>query len=296
MLTTLHPLLRLFSAALIPLHRLSGGRRSRFEAAGASVPVWEFGPADGEPWLLLHGLASTALAWRPVIKALRHECRLVVPELSAWAGARTLTDGGGGIGLEQGRLLVHGLLERFPAGRPATVAGMSLGAWMALLAAFAGDPRIGRLVLVDAAGYRDQDWQRIERLVRARTRDDFDELCTALFARPPWFITAARPGLALGYRSSGVAGTLGSIQEEHSFGAAELARLRLPAAVIWGEEDRLFELRVGEEMAAALPAGCLYRLPGCGHNPQWEAPRALVEAVRHFRGSTAPGWAPAASV
>ena len=58
-----------------------------------SLVYYAIGPADGEPWLVLHGLGSIAASWSPVMRRLRRSCRLLVPELSALGGTRCDGDG-----------------------------------------------------------------------------------------------------------------------------------------------------------------------------------------------------------
>ena len=277
-------LLRLFGRATVPVHRLLGGRRFDFEAAGMTVPVWEFGPADGEPWLLLHGLASSALAWRPIVQELPG-CRLLVPELSPWAG------GPPALTLAQGVALATGLIERRLGGGPATVAGMSLGGWIAVRLALARPELVSRLLLVDAAGWRDQDWERIERLVRVETRRDLSALYDAIFSRVPWSLQVVREGFYHAYRSQGVASTLDSVTESQVYGPAEMARLAVPVGVVWGVDDGLFTTRVARETAQHARQGRLWLLPDCGHNPHWEAPGRFRRVVREFRDwAKIPPW------
>lgn len=49
-----------------------------------------------------------------------------------------------------------------------------------------------------------------------------------------------------------------------------LASIRLPVHVVHGEVDRIIPVRVGREIAAALPNATLTILPGIGHEPQHE--------------------------
>jgi pimeloyl-ACP methyl ester carboxylesterase len=55
----------------------------------------------------------------------------------------------------------------------------------------------------------------------------------------------------------------------------------LPAgtAVIWGEEETLFPLPLGKKLAAEIPGGRLFVLPGAGHDGPLETPRAFREAL-----------------
>ncbi len=61
-----------------------------------------------------------------------------------------------------------------------------------------------------------------------------------------------------------------------------LRALDLPAQVLWGTEDPVAVLAIGERLAAEIPGATLERLEGVGHYPQLEAPSAFAEAVNRF--------------
>ena len=62
----------------------------------------------------------------------------------------------------------------------------------------------------------------------------------------------------------------------------ELARIQVPALVVWCREDRITPLSWGEQYAAALPRGQLATLESCGHLPNLEQPQAFNRAVLEF--------------
>lgn len=62
----------------------------------------------------------------------------------------------------------------------------------------------------------------------------------------------------------------------------ELAAVQQPALVIHGEQDRIIDKRVAEDLAAALPAAELIVMRGVGHAPQLEAPRHTARIVERF--------------
>ncbi|MGQ0538768.1 MAG: alpha/beta fold hydrolase [Gemmatimonadaceae bacterium] len=62
----------------------------------------------------------------------------------------------------------------------------------------------------------------------------------------------------------------------------ELARIQVPALVVWCREDRITPISWGEQYAAALPRGQLATLESCGHLPNLEQPQAFNRAVLEF--------------
>lgn len=276
-------LLRLFGPVTALALRGLGARRRRERIGRLSLVVYELGPEDGEPWVLLHGMGSTALSWAPIARALRRDCRLLVPELSALGGTRGPRPA---LDVGEGAAAVAELIRRRVRGGRATVAGISLGGWIATRLALAHPELAERLLLVNCAGYLNQDWNRIRELVRVRGIDDVDRLCGALFHRPQPWVRFARRGFLAAYRSPAVRAVLDSIRPEDAFGEPELRGLEIPCGLIWSEHDALFTLEVGRAMAAALPYSRLFAVPDCGHAVQWECPRALLRALDAFRGWT----------
>jgi len=66
--------------------------------------------------------------------------------------------------------------------------------------------------------------------------------------------------------------------------AAQLGAITHPTLVIWGEEDRVFPIAVGEELHQAIKGSQFTRVPNAGHIPQWEQPdlvnRSLIAYIR----------------
>lgn len=61
---------------------------------------------------------------------------------------------------------------------------------------------------------------------------------------------------------------------------AGLATIRGRVHVVHGDSDRVIPVRVGHEIAAAIPGATLTVLPRTGHEPQLERPDATVAAIR----------------
>ncbi len=284
-------LLRLYMIATALYLLAAGGRRRRLSSGDVSLVYYRLGPlpwmrwlrrrsGPAEPWILLHGLGSVAATWGRSLHSLRRECRLIVPELSALGGTRAP---GGALDLEQGARLAARLIEEELGGGPVTVAGLSMGGWMAMRLAQRRPELVARLVLVDAAGYREQDWDRIDGLVKVKDLPGVDRLYGAMFGTPPWVMRRSRSTFLRAYTSPGVRHLLASLEERDTYRDDDLARLTMPVALIWGEHDGLFTLQVGRAMAAALRRCRFYVLRGCGHAVHLECPRALADALQEVR-------------
>jgi len=271
------------------LLRALGCRSFRFRVGAARLKCWRVGPPDGEPWVMLHGLGSVAASWTMLLRELRGDCRIVIPELS-WLGGSEVPDGA--LAVRDGVEVVSALIEREFPRRPVTVVGNSLGGWVALRLALLRPELVSRLVLVGPGGYRDQDWEHIERLIRVSTLRDADRLLEAMFVRPPVSERILRHGFRAAFTSKAVTGAIDKMSEDDALTTADLARITVPTALVWGDHDGIFTIDVAERMTAALPRGVLYRVATAGHIVQWESPRMLVDAVRDFRGRTAPAAPP----
>lgn len=277
------PFARGFARATATALRASGLRPETIEHAGWRVRLWRGGRPGGEPWLLLHGLGATTATFLPLLRHLQHskaDVELALPELSELGGtvgprpAPSVPEA-----IELARAVArHAFGDRRP-----TLGGISLGGWIAVKAALAAPEAFERLLLVVPGGFMDQDWDRIERMVRVSTLEDTNELWHALFVRPPWYLRIGRPFLFLAYRSSAVRAILETVRREDAYGAAELAALRLPVGLIWGERDTLFRAEVGEAMRRALPRATLAVVPAAAHGVQWERSRDFFAAVDAFR-------------
>ena len=273
-------LLRLYFIWTAAVLRALGARRVKLAVGDSVLLCYEIGPSDGEPWVLLHGLGATSLAWSSAIRKLRREVRLLVPELSALGG--TVTPGGG-LNVIEGVRAVQALIEWWAPGRTVCLAGISLGGWMAVRLAMESPDLIGRLVLIDAGGYRDQDWERIQKLTDISDLGGVSRLYKALFRRTPWVFEMSRHGFLKAYTSRAVKYVLESTTPESTYGPEDLADIDKPTLLVWGEQDGLFRLEVAQAMEHHLPHSQLVTLRNTGHAAHWENPREMTAAIDRFR-------------
>ena len=135
-------LLYLFSLLTRYLLTLTGARRKHLRAGSVRLAYYVLGPEDGEPWVFLHGLGSVAATWGRTLFRLRRDCRLVIPELSSFGGSQIP---GGALDVRHGATVVSRLIEKEFGRRPVTVAGLSLGGWLAVRLALEHPELVARL-------------------------------------------------------------------------------------------------------------------------------------------------------
>jgi pimeloyl-ACP methyl ester carboxylesterase len=174
------------------------------------------------------------------------------------------------------------LLDRLGVVRTALV-GHSMGGWISLAFAAAHPERVERLVLVDAAGLRfDPDFS-FERALLPETLDDLARLIAANFRRPPFLPRFVMRDI-LRHARRERAGREALLQrlvygDDHVDDA--LARITAPALLVWGRDDPITPLAIGERLAAALPGARLVVFDDCAHSPN-------IECAPHFNAVMLP--------
>jgi pimeloyl-ACP methyl ester carboxylesterase len=63
---------------------------------------------------------------------------------------------------------------------------------------------------------------------------------------------------------------------------AQYQTIKVPVLIIWGKEDEVVPLEVGEKFKRDIPDSQLVVLPRCGHIPPEEEPLATREAILDF--------------
>lgn len=111
---------------------------------GGSLRVWEWGPADGEPLVALHGITAHGRSFRALAERLP-ERRVLAPDLRGRGESRHIS---GPFSMVAHADDVAAVLDATDV-PSATVLGHSMGAFAALVAAHRHGSRVDGLVLVD---------------------------------------------------------------------------------------------------------------------------------------------------
>ncbi len=250
---------------------------------GARIHYVERG--DGPTIVLVHGLADDARTWNATIEALAGKYRVIAPDLIGHGRSdKPLFNYRAGTFADfLSKFLDDLRIER------ATLVGNSLGGWASILVALNEPQRVERLVLVDSAGYADQ---HLPAVLNPTTLEESRELLSLVFAGKKFTNDPALAELILAARVANGDGTtiarfLESAQRNEDANDGKLSGLTMPTLVIWGEQDKLLPLSLGERFAKEIPGAKLAIIPNSGHVPQVESPQKFNEVLLGFLEQTA---------
>lgn len=170
------------------------------------------------------------------------------------------------------------------------VLGNSMGGGVALRLARSWPDRVAGIVLVASIG-RDihdgpaQQWTHRDNPLIPR-EEDIEQFMKIALERPPpvgravilhVVVERAKKADSLYKLFRGFIGATGDAGVPSDLGA-----IRQPVLVIHGEQDRIIDKRVAEDLTRSLPRAELVVMRGVGHAPQLEAPRHTARLIERF--------------
>jgi pimeloyl-ACP methyl ester carboxylesterase len=66
---------------------------------------------------------------------------------------------------------------------------------------------------------------------------------------------------------------------------ANLSTISVPTFILWGREDKIIPLKVGEMLHEAIPNSTLEIIEQCGHIPHEEKPDEAIARISRFLGT-----------
>jgi pimeloyl-ACP methyl ester carboxylesterase len=254
---------------------------------GARVRFTDVG--EGPAVVLLHGFASSLETWDLLAPVLRARHRVIAVDLKGFGW----TDRPAGDYSPQAQAaMVLALLDQRGVKDVAVVAH-SYGASVALAMALAAPERVRRLALYDAWVYEEQLpsfflWSRAKGLGETlfalfyEERPE-DKLALAFYdpSRVPERLIEdverafARPGT----RAAALAAVRGM---RYAQVQGRYRTIDKPVLLLWGREDVVTPVSIGERLARDLPRSRLVVYPRCGHLAMLEAAAATNAEVATF--------------
>ena len=259
--------------------------------------------SEGPPLLLLHGFGTNGFTWSRWIQELSRDFRVHVVELKGFGHAPKPRDGLYSPA-DQATLIHHWILQNDL--RDLTLVGHSLGGGVALLTALSflhSDPdRIRALAILAGIAYP----QPVSRYLRILGNPLWGPLLLRLFPSRLVIRTALRKAYHPSHPVSAsyveayahllrfpdgryvLSRSAAQFQTPEAMSAIDrYPEMDIPTLLLWGRNDPVVPLWVGERLAVDLPRARLEVLEDCGHMPQEEAPQEALEHLLPFLSETA---------
>jgi len=255
-----------------------------------SVHYWAGG--HGPTVLLVHGFGASGMwLWYPQVEDLARDHRVIVPDL-LWFGESASTDRD--FGIDHQVHAVEALLDKLGEGA-VDVVGVSYGGLVAHELASERVAQVRHMVIVDSPA-------------RAYTREDYGSLCRRFhvddvakvlvphdgagveqllelaYFDPPWIPDFALDQTLLSLYAQNRderALLLSTVIRDMDILKARPVTRRGPALVIWGRQDPVFPLEIGQRLATSLGAP-IRIIDSARHAPNLEHPEAFNRHLRAF--------------
>lgn len=250
---------------------------------GARIHYQEAG--SGPVVILLHGLGGDMSNWASTIGPLSQKYRVIVPDQIGFGRSdkpmlnyriATMVD------------FLDGFYKELKIDR-ATLVGNSLGGWISAAYALAHPEKVDRIVLVDSAGFsvpKDMD-PRVLNGLNPSTREAVKQMMPMVFYNKQIYSSEAAIDMMFTRRvTAGDGFTIQRIIESILRGEDvlddKLAGIKQPTLIIWGREDLLTPLAMGERFKQGIPRSELVVFDKCGHVPQLEQAAQFNAALLKF--------------
>lgn len=275
------------------LERWYSGLRPRHGSAeGLAMPYLEGG--SGAPLVLIHGFAGDKDNFARVARFLTPHYRVIIPDLPGFGDAAR-DPAASPLIADQARRLAA-LLDQVAPGR-VHVGGNSMGGFIAAQFAAMYPERVASLWLLDAAGTEASHSSDIikhyeatgEMPLLVRQERDFNTLIAACTHKEPFLPHSVR--VLLGRRGAADFALHTQLMKQLSDAPllrAQPAYERIPALIVWGEQDRILHPDGAAAFAALFPRSRVIMMPGVGHLPMVEKPRQVARDYVAFRREMAP--------
>jgi 2-hydroxy-6-oxonona-2,4-dienedioate hydrolase len=79
-----------------------------------------------------------------------------------------------------------------------------------------------------------------------------------------------------------IAAVIDSMKRHNDVVDGKLARIKIPTLVIWGKQDLLTPIAIGQRFQREITGAKLTVIDQCGHMPQQECPAKFVDAITPF--------------
>jgi pimeloyl-ACP methyl ester carboxylesterase len=251
----------------------------------------------GDPVLCVHGLGANIFTWRHFVAPFSQKNKLILVDLRGFGSSPKPFDTH--YSIEEHANDIYKIILRDDLKR-LTLIGNSLGGAIALLVAIRlceQDPtRLSKLVLIDAGAYKEYlpGYLKLMRsfLGKLITYLPPSKLAAKFVLKASYYdkkkITEeqvkayADPIASEGGRHGLLQTARQCIPANSDEIISKLKSITVPTLILWGRQDGVIPLKVGELLNQDLPNSTLEVFEQCGHIPQEEKPEETITSISQF--------------
>ena len=269
---------------------------------GTTLNYVDVGSGAEEPVVLVHGLGGQWQNWLENIPRLALDRRVVALDLPGFGLSPEPPDDE--ISIPGYGRCVNALCDKLGFGR-VNLVGNSMGGYVAAEVAIQFPERVGRLVLVSAAGISSAEtlqapiltFGRVASALATNTmprhrklaaRPVTRHLALALVARHPRLL---KPDLAYEgfYKGAGKGGFDNALRASLDYDFRDrLPEVKVPTLIVWGEKDSIIPVRDADEFERLIEDSRKIVMRDTGHIPMAERPVTFNDVLVDFLAETGP--------
>jgi pimeloyl-ACP methyl ester carboxylesterase len=251
--------------------------------AGADLDVVQTG--SGRDLILLHSLLTDRSAFDLVAPQLAKIRRLTLVNLPGYGAS-----GPAGEDVESYADRIAAMLAALRLPRQTDILGNGFGGFIAVALAARHGAKFDRLIVADALATFPEPAKQPLRNLAAKVAQEgmVGALDTAIRRMFPETFIAAHPQIVSERRRALEKEAVAMCFQRACLALAKLdftpvlGKIRNPTLVMAGALDQTTPPALVRELANGIPGAKFLEIPGCGHCPQIENPRAFIDAVNAF--------------
>src|ERR1700733_5426561 len=260
-----------------------GVKSDYVEAGGYRLHYFEASPSDrsaGTPLVLVHGLGARGEDWAAMMPALAASgFHVYVPDLLGY-GRSPKPDVNYSISLEEQTVAQFMQAVHVPR---ADVGGWSMGGWVAMKVAIDHPEMVDRLIVYDSAGIYFPATFGAELF----TPDDaagVHKLMAMLSPHPKELPNFAAEAVVRKLQGNAwvIRRSVASMTNGKDLLDFRLYKISQPMLIVWGAQDELIPLAVGEAIHRSVPQSVLNVVDGCGHLAPAECAKPVIDGTVDF--------------
>lgn len=248
---------------------------------GHNIAYYEAG--KGSTVILIHGLGADSRHWAANIDALSQNFRVIALDQIGYGQSDKPVMR---YTVENFADYLYGFMVAAKIPK-ASLVGNSLGGWVALDFTIRHPQMVEKLILVDAAGLRPTEALKLPKggikpLSLLNTRWFFD----LMDANKEWATVDLGPNAFARHLKNGdtytIASSVAEMMTGREFEDKRLKKVHTPTLIIWGRDDMLIPLAMGEQFHKEITGSEMLVIDGTGHIPMAGKPAEFNAAVKKF--------------